>query len=276
MVTLQSLLRLTIVALGVVIVSAEWLVDERCMNLTHRALSLQQQSENAVVDDDSDTNAPVTFGPNRQLRGDRFHRQLQEQVAFKMKMFWREGYCWQVSVGNSRCLLFWFVLSCHSPFAVQEEWIERHWCLSCEGGTCNAGDHLWIQECMDDDIQLFTYEPVVGTGGGKLRPFTHQGLCLEHTNSTKKEMHFELQPCNNAVSQILTGIQGTGHFEIYPFGATLTHCITQGHHPKPKELIVAQPCANPRWDHTNYYTRTYHSACFHLRPSSLSVVFSTI
>lgn len=106
MVTLQSLLRLTIVALGVVIVSAEWLVDERCMNLTHRALSLQQQSENAVVDDDSDTNAPVTFGPNRQLRGDRFHRQLQEQVAFKMKMFWREGYCWQVSVGNSRCLLF--------------------------------------------------------------------------------------------------------------------------------------------------------------------------
>ena len=126
--------------------------------------------------------------------------------------------------------------------------------MSCHGGTCNEGDDLWIQQCSDEDIQLFTWEPVAGTGGGKLKPFTHQGLCLEHVTTTaKSEFLYKLRPCNetNVDTQIMAGLTKYDQFELYPFGMSMAWCITQGHHPKPKEPIVGQHCGNSRLDHTS-------------------------
>jgi len=232
---LRTLALVILITLCGTVVKAEWKVDERCNNITRRTLQQRVQDESPLHEaewqKEQEESSVALQPPNSSLRGNR--RRLQNQkFIFRMRMFWQEGYCWQ------------------------EEWIERFWCMSCEGGTCNVGDSLWIQECSDTDIQLFTFEPVAGTGGGKLKPFTYQDLCWEHTNSTEMELHYTLQPCDdsNYNTQIITGWQVTGHFELYPFGESTGKCITQGHHPKPKEVIVAQPCGNPRWDHTNYWT----------------------
>jgi hypothetical protein len=52
-------------------------------------------------------------------------------------------------------------------------------------------------------------------------------------------------------TQIIAGLTKDNQFELYPFGMSMTRCITQGHHPKPKESIVGQHCGDPRFDHTN-------------------------
>lgn len=128
--------------------------------------------------------------------------------------------------------------------------------MSCHGGTCNEGDDLWIQQCSDEVIQLFTWEPVAGTGGGKVKPFTHQGLCLEHVNTTAKPTFlYELRACNdtNVDTQIIAGLTKNDPFELYPFGKSVKWCFSNGHHPKPKEPIFGQRCGNTRTDHTNFW-----------------------
>lgn len=99
---LQALSRLALVALCGIAAKAEWIVDERCSNLTHRALLLQQGDESPPSEvhwqmqapPENNAILPTLQRDTRNLRGGgESRRQLQQLFAFRLKMFWREGYC---------------------------------------------------------------------------------------------------------------------------------------------------------------------------------------
>ena len=168
----------------------------------------------------------------RNLRGNDAltHRELQS--SFQLKMFWKEGYCWQ------------------------EEWIERKWCLTCDGNTCKKGEKLWIRFCArNQSNQRFIYIPVQGTGGGQLKTAT-ENLCIERTG----EISYLLAGCNstNNDTQIFTGVRIDGSpFELSPKGQR-SQCLTNNaHHPKAEEILYSTSCKVARSSHTNAWT-TYH------------------
>lgn len=158
------------------------------------------------------------------------------QTSFLLKMFHRESqdYCWQ------------------------SEWEDQKWCMECvecwdaeepcDYSECDKGDSLWIKHCDTDvDQQYFIYEQVSG-GGGRLKPWSNQNLCLEKERDSK---WMKLQPCENGnTRQILTGFDMYDPFELHPYGDS-SKCLTQAHHPKKYEPIKAYTCAEAREDATS-------------------------
>ena len=142
-------------------------------------------------------------------------RELQSPIVFQLKMYWKEGYCWQ------------------------EEWDERRyrWCLQCEGSTCSENDYLLIKECSSSSRQRFIYQ------GGKLKPYTRQDLCWTRTLVNAHQ----LKPCGNDDTQFIKGLQYDGNFEIHPNGFP-DDCLTCQHHPKSGEIIRRSDCEVARND----------------------------
>lgn len=135
-------------------------------------------------------------------------------------------------------------------------------CEECEeddgcSGNCDRGDSLWIQFCNDDEsAQYFVYEPVSGTGGGRIKPYDDQSLCLEKASGAKD---MTLEPCQDGkTAQILIGFDMKNPFELYPYGldphsTTSVRCLTQAHHPKRYEIIKAYSCRYARGDKTSFF-----------------------
>jgi hypothetical protein len=128
------------------------------------------------------------------------NRDLKSLNVFQIKMYWEEGYCWQ------------------------EEWRERRWCLECEGRSCGEDDYIWLQECSSSSPhQKFVYEPVTGSGGGKIKPYSSQNLCWTRTSAN----HHQLKPCGDNYTdshghdiQLLIGFTFDSEFELHPNGDT--------------------------------------------------------
>lgn len=194
-----------------------------CFVLCHPLAHAWEVDERCMINaTESPSMSPAIGEPLVEVEASALYLQRQN-IAFQLKIYWEEGFCWQ------------------------QEWIERKWCMSCQYGTCDENDIMWVQECSDDDIQLFVWEAVGGTGGGRLKPFTRQDLCFENTsnNSTLRMSFFKLRPCdeNNKDSQIITGLTQDAPFELYPFGQSMYQCISQQHHPKPMEELRGQLCS---------------------------------
>jgi uncharacterized membrane protein YgcG len=146
------------------------------------------------------------------------YRELQSTSCFELKLYWQEGYCWQ------------------------EEWNERRWCLECQGSGCNENDYLVIEKCSSSSKQKFVYE------GGRLKPFTSQGLCWERTGRNARQ----LKKCSTSSKQIINGITLDGIFEMHPNGYP-DDCLSNEHHPKSQEIIRGEPCSVSRNDKTSLW-----------------------
>jgi len=217
--TLRSLLTTALI----ISTAFAWELDSRCPGDSRR---LEEDSESPYIHQLAETkDAYMT----RSLRGTPAETNRALLSTFQLKMYWEEGFCWQ------------------------QEWIERRWCMSCQGEKCTKGEHLWIQFCDEGDAtQKFTYLPVSGSGGGQLKTET-ANLCLERVTD---KIHL-LAECKGSDSnnQIFTGIKTDGsRFHLKPKGEE-SKCLTnKAHYPKDGELIWAVACSLAENTHTGEWT----------------------
>ena len=222
---------------------AAWNEDPRCPGY-RSSRALLEGDDPDIVDIDYDYESDLVTPhehdfesavaiTSNSLRGSasNVHRELSQDFDFQLKMHWEEGFCWQ------------------------EEWDERKWCMSCAGDVCNLNDLLLIQKCDGKEkIQRFMYEPVSGTGGGKIMPLTRPDLCWERVPSVNEDerTEYKLRDCeiSNKSTQIVVGFDPSKPFELKTYGRT-TSCFTQDHHPKPDEVVRAGSCRLARIDHTS-------------------------
>ena len=214
---------LSVVSISILFgVAIAWEVDDRCPDPP----SLRHLFQNNI--DDADMASEPSLSPY--LRGTNDNRHLLS--SFQLKMFWQEGYCWQ------------------------EEWIERKWCMSCQGKKCTPGERLWLQFCDAGQVtQQFYYLPVANTGNGQLKTAS-ENLCLERISDEV----FKLYECKttNRENQLFVGIKTDGsRFELSPKGRTDKCLANLEHFPKGGELIYSTNCKAARIVHTSQWT-SYH------------------
>lgn len=203
--------------------AAAWDCDNRCpgynecvqQNANSRRLAeLQPGPDPSMIEDDiwnatwpihqstkDSTTVRSSTITTSNLRGSAdatVHRKLSELDVFQLQMYWEEGACWQA------------------------EWRSREWCLRCEGSTCQEDDYLVLEECSSSSRQRFVYQQYPGSGGGKIMPFTNQGLCWTRTRVNAHQ----LRPCGNHAYvdrqgldiQIIVGLNLDIPSELYPNG----------------------------------------------------------
>lgn len=210
-------------------VSVAWQTDSRCYRRLQEDKTHSMRDERDVgIDPDS-----IDLMTQVSITTDQKNRELQSSTSstFQLKMYWQEGYCWQ------------------------EEWIERRWCMSCQGKTCGSGERLWLQTCnAGDSTQKFKYIAVSGSGGGQLMTST-TNLCLERITDSS----FKLSSCSSTkTSQVFLGITTDGKpFELHPKSNGNKCLVNNDHHPKAGEVIYSADCTLARSVHTDQWT-SYH------------------
>ncbi|CAB9516853.1 expressed unknown protein [Seminavis robusta] len=223
----------------------EWIIDDRCPEDGDRRLKVDEKDSAAhlrgspLVEgeiQDNELVGKLVEEQNEKPTDHKEGRSLQSfstnPLTFNLKLHWQEAYCWQ------------------------REWIERKWCLECPGESCTSGSFLWINEC-DSGNPLQRFEWVqLGLDGttlenqGLLKPADYD-LCVHQIVKGT----FRLLPCNEYyVDQKLVGFDTTNRFELRP--ARLSHsedCLTQDHHPKPREELISMSCYIARRHRTSYW-----------------------
>jgi hypothetical protein len=182
---------------------AAWDVDDRCLRRREReGFPFDSSEPDTSLTEDEKESIPFDssmVSSTKRLRGSNpyANRDLESLTVFQVKMYWEEGYCWQ------------------------EEWKERSWCWECEGGSCGENDYLWLQECSSSSSQKFLYEPVAGSGGGSIKPYSSLDLCW---TKTRVNAH-QLKPCGDNYTdsrgrdqQVLIGFAFDSEFELHPNG----------------------------------------------------------
>ena len=183
---------------------AAWDVDDRCLRRRElEGFPFDSNEPDISLIEDEKESIPFDssmISSTKSLRGsnaNHANRNLESLNVFQIKMYWEEGYCWQ------------------------EEWRERRWCLECEGKSCDEDDYIWLQECSSSSQQKFVYEPVAGSGGGKIKPYSSQNLCWTRTRA----IHHQLKPCGDNYTdsdgrdiQVLIGFTFDSEFELHPNG----------------------------------------------------------
>lgn len=154
-------------------------------------------------------------------------RELQSaSPKFNLKLHWEEGVCWQ------------------------EEWIERKYCLQCEGLSCEEGKQLYLQYCWITELQEFVWINVAGNpaGGGSLGQLkvASKNLCL-HKNGPNE---YILRTCSTNERQVFIRSSLMDVFELHPRN-DLSKCLNQHHDPYPEEDIRLTSCEIARRVHTS-------------------------
>ena len=237
---MRILLFLALSALAAVSFVSAWECDSRCPDYEECLAEKTRRDMRRVLDktlleDTALLREPSPMVGAKKLPRGRHLKASETFSYFLLKMYHEESveYCWQA------------------------EWKDRGWCLECEESqgsdshSCDQGDQLWIQYCNTEvDEQYFVYEPVA-SGGGRIKPYTRQDLCLE--KDSEESMTLTLQPCDDTNTlQILIGFDMYSQFELHPYDDT-SRCLTQPHHPKKEEEIQAYTCETARNDKTSLW-----------------------
>lgn len=126
------------------------------------------------------------------------------------------------------------------------------------GDDCSEGDKLEIRRCSSSQRdQRFVYEPLPGTGGGRIKPYHKQDLCLERTTDRQHTLE-SCDDVNEIVSerQILLGFDWQEEFKLIPLSRD-DHCLTQQHWPRSGEVVYADDCEDACDDNTCFWEPIY-------------------
>lgn len=143
------------------------------------------------------------------------------------------SYSYSGMFGPTMLRLFW-----HTYYYWQETREETFWCMQCRGGECQNGSQIAVNECSDSTRQQFIAE------GDTIRA-NGTNLCMQEIGFNNESKPITLFPCNeDEKSQKFTGFKEDGPFQLRPLTNTST-CLTQHHHPKPRELVYPRRCEKP-------------------------------
>ena len=110
--------------------------------------------------------------------------------------------------------------------------------MQCRGGECQNGSQIAVNECSGSTRQQFIAE------GDTIRA-NGTNLCMTEIGFNNESKPITLFPCNEEEkSQKFTGFKEDGPFQLRPLTNTST-CLTQHHHPKPRELVYPRRCEKP-------------------------------
>jgi len=152
---------------------------------------------------------------------------------FRLRLYWQRGYWWQES---SR---------------------ETYWCMECSG-QCREGEAVDVEWCGGRRQQQWN---VVGN---TIRPAMNPNLCLTLTGYDSENRPLRLQQCKETISrggidaneineQTFVGLNFKEEkFELHPKGDD-SWCMTQAHHPKPRERVFLQQCFRSRQHDTSLW-----------------------
>ena len=152
---------------------------------------------------------------------------------FRLRLYWQRGYWWQES---SR---------------------ETFWCMECNG-QCREGEAVDVEWCGGRRQQQWN---VVGN---TIRPAMNPNLCMTLTGYDSEHRPLRLQQCKETISrggidvneindQTFVGLNfKDDKFELHPKGDD-SWCMTQAHHPKPRERVFLQQCRRSRQHDTSLW-----------------------
>ena len=224
--------------------AADWDCDKRCPNYDECV----KDSGRRLLDDENEAHLetflhertqanPALRGPTGEVNEN--GRELESRY-FHLKMYHEESrdYCWQ------------------------GEWEDRRWCLECKGSSCDEGEELEIRKCQrGKNDQQFVYEKVSGSGGGRIRPYSKQRLCLVQSDPKGKRRMITLEDCDDNSydnHEIFFGFSFQREFKIVPKELD-DHCLTQEHYPRAGERVYAEECEIACNDATCLWETIYES-----------------
>lgn len=165
-----------------------------------------------------------------------------DEVAFRLRLYWKSGYDWQDSSREK-----WYCLECESGCSKGND-IELGHCD--ERGTKDSDENvpdlyfqfLNMQDESDDwksQIQVFGTQYCLETGG------SDSALTLQECDEEESSQYFEPGRSDDIGWD-------NDRFEIRN---SRGRCLTQEHHPKKNEDIYAGSCSTARGDDTSYWEK---------------------
>jgi len=170
---------------------------------------------------------------------------------FRLKLHWKDFYCWQGFCGESQYCME--CVTCDEISAEDNSLEDPPFnCRTPQGRKCGRNDQLWARRCddgygalfqvddaYDDGVLLQIHESFTKAGEG---PF-----CMERT----QERFITLQNCNSGQQrQKFQFFDIDGPFvlkfmyvPITVIGFGNNYCVTQSHHPKSKEVFGLKDCS---------------------------------
>jgi Ricin-type beta-trefoil lectin domain. len=140
---------------------------------------------------------------------------------FRLRMYWERGYMWQ------------------------EDPRPREFCIQCTNG-CREGDLLHTRMCRNRRYTQYFVKI-----GSTLRPLLNRNLCVARSGNRK----ITLRVCDDhSDDQIWYGLRfDGGRFELTDEEVNPSKCLSQHHHPKPREILYMESCALARDFDTSYW-----------------------
>ena len=140
---------------------------------------------------------------------------------FRLRMYWERGYMWQ------------------------EDPRPREFCIQCVN-KCGKEDVLYTRQCTRGRYTQYFVKV-----GNSLRPLTNKGMCVTRTGRRK----IALRSCDDALDeQQWYGFRfDGGKFELRNQVTNESKCLSQHHHPKPREVLYLEWCDLARQFDTSYW-----------------------
>ena len=101
----------------------------------------------------------------------------------------------------------------------------------------------------------------LGSGGGRIRPYTKQHLCLKQSDPKVSRRKITLQDCDDDSydnHEIFDGFSFNREFKLVPKEID-DHCLSQSHFPKSGERVYVEDCDEACDDATCLWETIYES-----------------
>ena len=150
------------------------------------------------------------------------------EPAARVKLYWQEGYYWQ-----------------------EKKYEFTKFCMQCKN-SCSVGNKIEITKCSSSNRQKF----VRVEGDRTIRPAMASNLCFQRYSVDED---LTLEYCDSGTDQkfeiVGTAWRKNGKFEIQPVKLKSQEtCMSNPHHPRIGENIVAQWCTRARRHQTASWT----------------------
>jgi hypothetical protein len=126
----------------------------------------------------------------------------------------------------------------------QEDPRPREFCVQCVN-ACREGDILHTRKCRRGRYTQYFVKI-----GNTLRPLLNKTICIARSGNRK----ISLQVCDGSKEQTWYGLRfDGGKFELSDEEVNPLKCLSQHHHPKPREVLYMESCVLARDFDTSYW-----------------------